>query len=178
MQGYAMNTDASIAFFEADPQGADAMGLLREAAIEARQLYPELFAPGAPWPDNPPTPERGIYLVAYAGGKPVACGALRPLDADTAELRRMFVTASSRRQGIAKAMLAELEKQAARLGFRRMRLETGNRQASAMALYEQQGFRLIPPFGEYVGDPVSVCFEKILGSATNSADSVRGLESS
>ena len=100
------------------------------------------------------------------------------LDADTAELRRMFVTASSRRQGIAKAMLAELEKQAARLGFRRMRLETGNRQASAMALYKQQGFRLIPPFGEYVGDPVSVCFEKILGSATNSADSVRGLESS
>jgi len=171
------SSHATLCFTAVDPRGDDAMALLREAALEARELYPELFPPGVSWPDNPPTPERGIYLVAYVDGKPVACGALRPLDADTAELRRMFVTASSRRQGIAKALLAELEKQAARLGFRRMRLETGNRQASAMALYEQQGFRLIPPFGEYVGDPVSVCFEKILGSATKSADSVQGLES-
>lgn len=72
----------------------------------------------------------------------------------------MFVTASARRQGIAKAILVELERHAAASGFKFMRLETGNRQLSAMALYEQQGFRRIPPFGEYVGDPVSVCFEK------------------
>jgi len=151
---------ATLCFAVVDPQGDDAMGLLREAALEARALYPELFPPGAPWPDNPSTPARGVYLVGYADGKPVACGALRPLDAETAEVRRMFVSASSRRQGIAKAVLAELEKHAAALGFKVMRLETGIRQLSAMALYERQGFRRIPPFGEYVGDPVSVCFEK------------------
>lgn len=155
-----MKPRSTLWFSAVDPKGDDALGLLREAAIEARTLYPELFPPGAPWPDNPPTPERGVYLVGYADGKPVACGALRPLDAETAEVRRMFVTASARRQGIAKAILVELERHAAASGFKFMRLETGNRQLSAMALYEQQGFRRIPPFGEYVGDPVSVCFEK------------------
>ena len=32
-----------------------------------------------------------------------------------------------------------------------------------MALYESLGFQRIPPFGEYVGDPTSVCFEKRIG---------------
>lgn len=150
----------TLCFAAVDPQGDDAMGLLREAAIEARALYPELFPQGAPWPDNAPTHERGIYLVGYVNGKPVACGALRPLDENAVEVRRMFVTASARRRGIAQAILAELEKHAAASGFKVMRLETGNRQLSAIALYERQGFRRIPAFGQYVGDPVSVCFEK------------------
>jgi len=160
-----MKPRSTPCFTAVDPKGEDAMGLLREAAIEARALYPELFPPGAPWPDNPPTPERGVYLVGYMDGKPVACGALRPLDADTAEVRRMFVRAASRRQGLAKAVLEELERHAAASGFRVMRLETGNRQQSAMALYERQGFRRIPAFGEYVGSPVSVCFEKPVETA-------------
>jgi GNAT superfamily N-acetyltransferase len=155
-----MKPAPSLTFVEADPQGPDAMGLLREAAIEARQLYPELFAPDAPWPDNPPTPGRGVYLVAYIDDKPVACGALKPLDADTAEVRRMFVVQDARRKGIARAMLVELEKRAAAFGYRAMRLETGKRQVSAMALYDKLGFRRIPPFGAYADDPVSVCFEK------------------
>jgi hypothetical protein len=36
-----------------DPQREDAMALQREAAIEARALYPELHAAGSPWPTNP-----------------------------------------------------------------------------------------------------------------------------
>jgi len=145
-----------------DPRGDDAMRLLREAAVEARALYPELFPEDAAWPDNTPTPERGVYLVAYLDQRPVACGALRPLDADTAEIRRMFVTPGARRRGLARDILAELERRAAAMGYSAMRLETGNRQVAAMALYERLGFRRIPPFGEYVGDPVSVCFEKPL----------------
>jgi hypothetical protein len=41
-----------------------------------------------------------------------------------------------------------------------IRLETGNQQPEAIALYESHGFDRIPPFGKYVGDPVSLCFEK------------------
>ncbi len=41
-----------------------------------------------------------------------------------------------------------------------MRLETGNRQLPAMALYESYGFVRIPPFSDYVNDPTSVCYEK------------------
>ncbi len=149
---------------EVDSQGQDALTLLREAALEARTLYPELFSPDAPWPDNPPTPGRGIYLVGYSNKLPVACGALRPIDAHTVEVRRMFVTAGNRRMGLAGIMLRELEKRAAGFGYTLMRLETGNRQSSAMALYEKLGFKRIPAFGEYVGDPVSVCFEKTVAS--------------
>lgn len=147
---------------EVDPQGADALALLREAAIEARALYPELFAHGAPWPGNPPTAGRGVYLVAYTDGKPSACGALRSIDAETVEVRRLFVTAAARRRGLARAMLLDLERRAAALGYAVMRLETGNRQLAAIALYESLGFKRIPPFGQYADDPMSVCFEKTI----------------
>ena len=150
-------------FISADPQGSDALLLLREAAIEARALYPEHFTAQTPWPDNPPTPPGGVYLLAYSDSKPVGCGALRPIGGDCVEVRRMFVTAASRRKGLARAMLLELEKSAKGLGYSVMRLETGNRQTSATALYESVGFRPIAPFGAYINDPLSLCFEKQLG---------------
>jgi len=163
-----------------DPQGADALALLREAAIDARALYPDLLAADAPWPTNPPDAPRGVYLVMYAAGadgeadggggprpgEPVACGALRPLgEAETssvAEVRRMYVLRHLRRGGHARRLLAALEQQALALGYTTLRLETGSRQAPAIALYEACGFVRIPPWGAYIGDPFSVCFEKIL----------------
>lgn len=153
-----------LSIVEADPQGKDAMDLLHEAATEARGLYPELFAPDTPWPVNQPTPERGVYLLAYSDGRPVACGALRPIDETTVEVRRMFVTVTARRKGYARLILRELEIRAAGFGYTSLRLETGNRQLSAMALYETLGFRRIAAFGDYVDDPTSVCFEKKLPS--------------
>ena len=77
----------------------------------------------------------------------------------------MFVTATWRRKGLARAMLLELEVFAKRLGYSAMRLETGRRQLSAVALYESVGFRPITPFGEYSDDPLSLCFEKQLGTS-------------
>lgn len=147
---------------EVDPQGPDALALLREAAVEARALYPEFFPPGSPWPTNGPVPARGTYLVAYDAGRPVACGALRPLDDHAAEVRRMFVTPGARRQGWASTVLAELERRALGLGYGLLRLETGCRQVPAMALYRSRGYVRIPPFGAYADDPTSVCFEKPL----------------
>lgn len=145
-----------------DPQGEAALALLREAAIDARALYPELHDPAAPWPGNAPTPPGGVYLLAFVNGQPLASGALRPLDRPTAEVRRMYVHRAARRQGLARLMLAALETEARALGYTRLRLETGCRQQPAMALYEACGFARIPPFGEYTDDPTSVCFEKAL----------------
>jgi putative acetyltransferase len=155
----------SVRVLPADPQGAEALALLREAAVEARQLYPELFKHDAPWPTNPPVGERGAFLLAYVGDELAGCGALRMMDATTAEVRRMFVRASARRVGVARAVLAHLEIEARALGYNVLRLETGVRQQAAMALYERAGFKRIPPFGEYAGDPTSVCFEKRIGAA-------------
>ena len=150
----------NVVIKEVDPQGKDALALLRQAAAEARELYPEFSAPDAPWPTNPPTPNRGTYLVAYLEGEPVACGGLRPLDDAVVEVRRMFVVKHARRRGLGRAILRALEEAAGGFAYKSMRLETGNRQLPAMALYASDGFARIEPFGEYVNDPTSVCYQK------------------
>jgi ribosomal protein S18 acetylase RimI-like enzyme len=140
-----------------DPQGEAALALLRVAAAEVRPLYPG--REGAAAPSNPPLGAREAYVGAFRQGCAVACGALRRLDDTSAELCRLYVREELRRRGLARAIIGHLLARAARLGYRRVRLETGDRQAAAMALYEQLGFRRIAPFGSYVRDPTSVCYE-------------------
>ena len=77
----------------------------------------------------------------------------------------MFVVNGARRAGVATTILVALEQAAQRLGYSVMRLETGNRQQSAMALYESYGFVRIAPFGEYATDPTSICYEKNVANA-------------
>jgi GNAT superfamily N-acetyltransferase len=148
---------------EADPQGPAALALLREAAIEARALYPEDVDADTPWPTNPPTAPGGVFLLAVVAGQPSGCAALRAIDVQVAEVRRMFVTRAARRCGLARALLGALEEHARRLGYTTLRLETGERQAAAIALYQSHGYRPIAPYGPHVGDATSRCFEKRLG---------------
>ena len=148
---------------QVDPRGAHAMALLREAALEARALYPELFSPASPMPGNPPAAPRAVYLAAYDDkGKPVGCAALRPVDDSTAEVRRVYVLKPLRGRGVARTLLVRLEAEAVELGYQALALETGNRQPAAIALYEALGYRRIAAFGAHVGDPTSVCFGKTL----------------
>jgi GNAT superfamily N-acetyltransferase len=152
----------------ADPLGAEALALLAEAAAEARQRYPEFFDPAAPPPTNAPLQRRAAFLLAWVDAVAVGCGALRPLEANTAELKRMFVRRGARRRGVARALVTALLARARDLDYAAVRLETGNRQPEAIALYEGCGFARIAPFGVYVGDPTSVCFELRLARAQRS----------
>jgi GNAT superfamily N-acetyltransferase len=161
---------ATIFVLEVDPQGRDAIALLREAALEARVLYPELHGPNDPWPTNGPTPPRGTYVAAYRDGRAVGMGAHRPIDQAASEVRRMYVVKEERNTGVAQAILRAIETHARAQGFQLLRLETGNRQEPAIRLYERFGFHRIPAFGSYANDPTSVCFEKALkGHATSGA---------
>jgi putative acetyltransferase len=90
---------------------------------------------------------------------PVACRALRPLNEQTVEVRRLHVHRDHRRRGLAGAVLKHLIGEARRLDFATSVLETGNQQTRAMGLYEAFGLIQIPPFGEHAGDPTSVCYE-------------------
>jgi putative acetyltransferase len=150
---------------DVDPQGADALSLLHEATIDARALYPELFSEADRLATNGPRVERGTYVVAYVDSLPLACGALRPLGASIAEVRRMYVHRDHRRQGLARAVLEHLEREAVRLGYSRLVVETGYKQVAAMRLYEASGFQRIAPFGEYANDPTSVCYVRVLTAA-------------
>jgi len=106
---------------------------------------------------------RGTFLVVYREEAPVGCGALRLLDAETAELKRMYVSPSVRGTGLGRRLVAALEAEARALGVRRLVLETGVRQAAALALYRATGFHPIPLYGEYCLSPeTSVCLGKEL----------------
>jgi putative acetyltransferase len=78
------------------------------------------------------------------------------------EIKRMFVAEQARGRGVGRALLEAVEAAARDRGIRTLRLETGEPQVAAIALYERAGYVRIPPFGEYVNDPTSVCMEKTL----------------
>ena len=90
-------------------------------------------------------------VVVYENEAPVACGAFKPFDDDTVEIKRMFVKTDLRGRGIAVQILDELECWALELNYRRAILETGFNQPEAIRLYEKTGFRRIPNFGQYAG---------------------------
>jgi GNAT superfamily N-acetyltransferase len=102
------------------------------------------------------------FMLGVIDGRPVGCGALQPISAVVGEVRRMYVRPAYRGQGLSKLILAALEERAFELGYQCMRLETGRLMSRAISLYEGVGFRSIPSYGEYAGNPQSLCFEKSL----------------
>ena len=108
-------------------------------------------------------PPGGVFLVGRLDGEVVACGGIARYDETTAEIRRMYVVPDARGRGLSRLVLGALEQEARSLGYSFVRLETGNLQAEAIALYVSSGFGPIPPYGPFVDDPKSVCFEKRLG---------------
>jgi GNAT superfamily N-acetyltransferase len=87
------------------------------------------------------TPPDGLFLVGYLDGRPTACGGWRRRDERSVEIKRMYVARAVRRQGLAAAMLAELERTAAAAGAEQVVLNTGYRQSDAMRFYEANGYR-------------------------------------
>lgn len=107
-------------------------------------------------------PPNGVFLVAEVDGVPSGCGAVRRRTAEEAEVKRMYVAPAARGRGVGRRLLAELEREAAALGYRRLVLETGTGQPEAMALYESCGWTPIPAYGAYRHSPLSRCYEKLL----------------
>jgi putative acetyltransferase len=105
---------------------------------------------------------RGAFLVARDGDRAVGCGAIRRLDATTAEVKRMYVEPDHRGRRVGWAVLAGLEAAARQLGVQRLVLETGIYQEEAIALYRRAGFTPIDCWGEYASSPTSLCYEKTL----------------
>jgi GNAT superfamily N-acetyltransferase len=134
---------------------AEYMDLVRERLGDAFVPTEQIFATeddfdgaGAAW------------LVVYDCDAAVACGGLRRLAPGVAEIKRMFVTASARGRGHARALLAELERLAAQDGCERVRLYTTAVLSEARALYSASGYR---PVGVVANDDrIDVWLEKRL----------------
>jgi len=110
-------------------------------------------------------------------GGAIGCAAL-VLRPGYGEIKRMYVSARGRGQGVAKKLLALLESQAIGSGCELLTLETGPYQLEALAFYASAGYERRGPFGDYTNDPLSVFMQKRLsldhsGSQANSAAAAR-----
>ena len=98
--------------------------------------------------------EYRLFLADDAAG----CVALRLLAPDTAEMKRLYVRASHRGQGVGRALAAEAIATARQAGCTRIVLDTLPKMREAQALYGSLGFKPIEP---YLSDPTpgALCFE-------------------
>ena len=137
----------------------DAVALVEEVQQEYVNRYGG--RDGTPVDPADFAPPSGLFLIGYLGDEGVACGGWRSHGTD-AELKRMYVRQNARRGGLAREMLAELERTAAAAGHHRMILETGSKQPEAVTLYRSAGYEDIPAFGFYACAPLSIHLAKPL----------------
>jgi putative acetyltransferase len=89
------------------------------------------------------------FFAARVDGVAVGCGGVAFYDG-FAEVKRMFTQPTARRQGVAAAVLQQLEEEAKSAGYSILRLETGMYQDEAIAFYLRAGFEQCDAFGEYL----------------------------
>ena len=108
------------------------------------------------------SPPEGMLLIVNAEEEvAIGCFGLRPLEAGICELKRMYLHANYRGMGIGRKMMEEAFRQARKIGYEKMRLDTLDRMKPAIALYENYGFYEIP---SYRYNPMTgvLYFEKVL----------------
>jgi putative acetyltransferase len=140
------------------PDTADARALIGELEAHLEPYYPKTSRHGY---SVEKLLQQGVaFFVARYDGIPAGCGGVQFYGRAYGEIKRLFVREQFRGLGLAQLMLKHLEEYALEQGIRVLRLETGIHQKDAIRLYEKWGFQNIPPFGEYVEDPLSRFFEK------------------
>lgn len=95
----------------------------------------------------------GTWIVLRDAGLPVAAGAYRRFDDQTAEFKRIWTHPDRRGLGLSQRLVTELERGAADQGYRRVFLTTGPRQPEAERLYRSLGYT---PLYDPAADPESL----------------------
>jgi GNAT superfamily N-acetyltransferase len=90
----------------------------------------------------------GVLLLARLDGEPAGLGGVRFLDTEAAEVKTMFVSPAHRGQGLARAILVELERIAREHGCLRTQLDTSDYLTGAVALYRSAGYHEVPPYNQ------------------------------
>jgi GNAT superfamily N-acetyltransferase len=88
-------------------------------------------------------PPRGRLLIAFdaVGGGAMGCVALRPLDSDRCEMKRLFVRLAHHGGGVGRRLIERLLVEASSIGYRTMVLDTLPKMRAAQHLYAALGFR-------------------------------------
>ena len=145
----------------ADPESDDARALIAELDAALAAICGDSGAGSFD-----PADVRGpgaVFLVARAAdGRAAGCGALRPLAPGVAELKRMYARPGS---AAGLHLLAALEAQAARFGYREIRLSTRRVNLKALAFYARNGYVPVENYGRYAGRSESICLARNLGKS-------------
>lgn len=152
-------TDNLIHILPVDPYQQEAAGLMEELSRCLEAITGD--SGQSSFQPEDVCGERAVFVIARdAAGKAVGCGAIRPLQEEIAEVKRMYAGEPGR--GIGSRLLAYLEQQAVSFGYTALWLETRLVNHAAVAFYERQNYHRIDNYGHYAGHPESVCFEKRL----------------
>lgn len=109
----------------------------------------------------------GRLLLAFDEDEVAGCGAMRRLEGDVCEMKRLYVRPEHQGKSIGAGLARELIQQAREAGYSRMRLDTMPSMTRAIAMYRLLGFREI---GAYRFNPVpgALFFELRLTEADSS----------
>lgn len=99
-------------------------------------------------------PPRGaIVFIRDSSGYLLGCGFLRMLDAERAELKRLFVRDLARGMGLGRKLIATRIEKAREMGARIILADTVRGNSSMLALYDSFGFRETPRYDGNANDP-------------------------
>jgi putative acetyltransferase len=114
------------------------------ASMTSKPGVEHLRADAVALPGRFALPRGGLWLaVADGEGAGVGCVALRPLDDEIAEVKRMYVDPAWRGRGVGRALLETLIAGARGRGYLTLRLGTLEEMKVAQSLYHSVGFRPI-----------------------------------
>lgn len=135
--------------------GAADVARVRELFVEYARLVdePRCFADFDRELESLPGEYRLFLLDGGAG-----CVAVRFLDRDTAEMKRLYVRAAHRGKGFGRVLAEKAIRVAEQAGCRRIVLDTLLKMHEAQKLYRDLGFRPIDPYLEKP-TPGALCFE-------------------
>ena len=126
------------------------------------ELWNELNEDQAQYDQYNKVPDLNTVVVAYLNDQPTASGCFKKYNAETIEIKRMFVAKEHRGKGLSKTVLNELENWAVGLGFKNAILETSIHFTPAVTLYKNTGYKIIQNYDQYIGLEESVCLQKSL----------------
>jgi DNA-binding MarR family transcriptional regulator/predicted GNAT family acetyltransferase len=141
---------ATISLDVVDPRSDEALWAMTQYFDELDRRFTAGFDPGNTLVADAPSMRapQGVFVVAHSDGEVVACGGVKRIDDDRAEIKRMWVRESARGLGVGRRLLQHLEEQAIRLGCSWVVLDTNATLLEAIAMYERAGYSPIERYND------------------------------